>query len=485
MKRFIRQNLPWAILALSLILITVLLQVSLKANQSDPALLASLHNLYYVPILLAAMFLGETGCVVVALCATIASCISIFGFHWPDNLADWWGVAIRGSFFLTLGYLAARIASRLHVENHNWQSLLDISRAINSSLELDETLQTITKKAVDLTSADACAIRLLSDDGDELVYANSWGLSEKYLMKGTLRPSSSAFVRRALSGGELVIHDVRKAKDLQYREETLAEGIVSILSAPFRVEDRVIGLLNLYLKRYVGFTKRDGRIAQTFAEQAAIAIQNARLYDSIRKNYLETVRALTRAIEAKDSLTLGHSERVMKISVGMAKKLGLAADQIQTIEFGALLHDLGKISLDDQTLAKRGNLSVDEQMMMEMHPMIGKSILESVEFLRPSIPIVLYHHERWDGLGYPGGMSGEDIPLLARVVAVADGLDHIMNQSMFPATADVALDDVRRDAGTKFDPALVEILAQVLEEQGDEVTSSEDDEASDREITQR
>jgi HD-GYP domain-containing protein (c-di-GMP phosphodiesterase class II) len=460
-KRWYQQFGVSALFLLSIVLITMVLRFS---QQQNPILLSSLHNIYYVPILVAAVFFGDAMCVTIALCAAVGSCIADYGCQWPTSAA-WWSVGIRGAFFLTLGYLSSHISSRIQSNSRGWQSLLEISRAINSSLDLDEVLQVITKQSVELTSADACAIRLLSDDGEELLYAKSWGLSDRYMTKGPLRISESAFVRRALETGEIVTRDVRKTDDLQYREETLAEGIVIIMSVPLRTGDRVIGLLNLYRKRFAGFAPRDRRVARAFAEQAAIAIQNARLYASIRKNYLDTVRALSRAIEANDPMTLGHSERVAAHAVSMARALGLSAQDVQTIEFGSLLHDLGKISLDEQTLIKTGALSVDERVMLEMHPMIGKSILEPVEFLRPAIPILMYHHERWDGQGYPERLAGEQIPLLARIVAVANGLDHQMNHvSPFPMTMAAALEVMRQEAGSKYDPALVTVLASAIEQ---------------------
>ena len=301
-----------------LVVITVLLREAILDSDKTSVLASSLYNLYYVPVLLAAMLLGETMCGVVALLAVIASCIAGNGFHWPVGQMAWFAVGIRGAFFLTLGFLAARIASQMRASARSLESLLEISRAINSSLDLDVTLLEITKCSVELTSADACAIRLLSEDGKELVYANSWGLSDRYLAKGPLSVDDP-LTQQTLQSNGLIQRDVRRTKDLLYRDETIEEGVFYIINVPLRVEDRVIGLLNLYRKMFVGFTTRDRHIARAFAEQAAIALQNARLYDSIRKNYLDTVRALSRAIEANDSLSLGHSERVAMCAVNIAQ----------------------------------------------------------------------------------------------------------------------------------------------------------------------
>lgn len=154
------------------------------------------------------------------------------------------------------------------------------------------------------------------------------------------------------------------------------------------------------------------------------------LYESIQRNYLDTVRALTRAIEAKDAYTFGHSERVAEYATKMAHALHLATKDEQTLEFGALLHDLGKIGMDEP-MSPSNNAPLDRQIMEQMHTMIGKSILDPVEFLHPAIPIVMYHHENWDGSGYPEGLSGEEIPLLARIVSLANRLDRSVKPPIF------------------------------------------------------
>ena len=456
MKRSYRKLGFAALFVASLVVITLLLH--LDQPQQD-----SLHNLYYVPILLAAAFLGETGCVIIAMLAIIGSGYAEYG-HMPHGWHAWWVLIVRGAFFLTLGYLVANLTDRMRAHTRSWQSLLGISRAINSSLDLDLTLQTITRESVELTSADACAIRLISDDGEELIYAKSFGLSDSYMAKGPLRIHENPLALRVIKQCEVVIRDVRRAKELLYREETLREGIVSVLSVPLHCGSEPLGLMNLYRKRFIGFTQRDLRIASAFAEQAAMAIFNAHLYASIQQNYLETVRALTQAIEAKDPVTLGHSERVAVLAVSMARVIKLTPEEIQALEFGALLHDIGKISFDDVMLSTPSEyLSADDRLMLEMHPMIGKSILNPIEFLHPSIPIVLYHHEQWNGAGYPEGLVGEQTPLLARIVAVANGYDHASHRSLLKESPDAGLACVRDGAGTRFDAQLVEVLETVLQ----------------------
>lgn len=484
MKRWLYQSGIGSIFLLTIAFITTLLYFtqnsgSVRTSIDLPLpLIVSLHNLYFVPILIAAVFLGETWCIAIALVAMIGSGLVENRFHLPADMLASWSIVIRGAFFVALGYLASMTSQRMRASGRSWQSLLEITRAINASLDLDETLQAVTRKSVELTSADACAICLLNDHNNTLSFAKSSGLSERYLGQGATVISEGSDIQQVLRDGNLVVRDVRRLQPMTNRQDAIDEGIMLIMYVPLRKEDRVIGLLNLYRKRKLKFSNRDIRVARAFAEQVAIAVQNAELYASIRKNYLDTVRAFTRALEAKDALALGHSERVAEISVSIAAALKLTTEEIQTIEFGALLHDLGRISLEDDLLAKVGELTLDERVLFEMHPMIGKSILEPVEFLRPAIPIVLYHHERWDGQGYPERLAGTSIPLLARIVALANGYDRSMyHTSPFPLLPDETLERIRSEAGTAFDPQLVNILTVVLTEKIDGVRSQMNDRA--------
>ena len=448
----------------SLVLIILLLTISGTSKVISP-----LYNLYLVPILLAGATLNRRDCILIGLLGTVASSVTAHGWHLPPTDLAWAVLGVRGAFYLSLGYLAAIIAARMNASTRNWQSLVDITRAINTSLDFQETLKTITQKAVELSSADACAIRLLNQAGTALDYAESFGLSDHYLGKGKMIIAEHPLARQILSGEEVLIKDVRKARDLVYRTETMAEGITAIMGIPLRTGDNVIGQLNLYQKRSSRrFNRRDYRIANAFAEQAAIAIHNARLYASVRKNYLDTVRALTRAVEARDSLTHGHSERVAALAARMGMALHLSPQDMETLEFGALLHDVGKISLDDNILTKKtSRYSLDEKMLLEMHPMVGRSILDAVDFLKPVIPIVLYHHEHWDGSGYPEGLLEEEIPLLARVIGVANSFDAIMYRTLpFPLTTEDTLDELRKLSGTAFDPALISLLEHIYALEG-------------------
>jgi HD-GYP domain-containing protein (c-di-GMP phosphodiesterase class II) len=202
---------------------------------------------------------------------------------------------------------------------------------------------------------------------------------------------------------------------------------------------------------------------QAFADQAAIAIRNARLHEDLRRSYWETVNALARAIEAKDPHTLGHSERVTDYALRLGQALELPQEELETLRFAATLHDVGKIGLADRSLAG-GHLDMSDAVLVRMHPLIGLAILQPVEFLAPALDAVRHHHERWDGTGYPDGLAGEDIPLPARILAVANLYDNLQTDApgrpgLTEAEAARAL---REAAGRECDPELTEKFLRAL-----------------------
>lgn len=179
----------------------------------------------------------------------------------------------------------------------------------------------------------------------------------------------------------------------------------------------------------------------------------------------EVVDALAAAVDAKDSYTCGHSERVAEISQAIAAELGLDEQEQYFIHIGAHLHDVGKIGIPDAVITKPGRLSTDEYAMIKLHPEIGYHIVSKVKILQEASLIVRHHHERMDGQGYPEGLKGEAIPLGARIVAVADSFDAMTSKRLYRSSVSVeeALRELRRCSGTQFDPAAVQAFARVIE----------------------
>lgn len=198
-----------------------------------------------------------------------------------------------------------------------------------------------------------------------------------------------------------------------------------------------------------------------------LARYSFKLYVDTKQVYLETIQALTKTIEAKDSYTSGHASRVAEYSVKLAKALNLSDKKIENVKTAALLHDIGKIGIDDSILKKPEKLSVEEYAMIKKHPVIGAEILKDVDFLRKVVKIIKYHHERYDGKGYPDGLKGKEIPIEAYVLSLADVYDAMTTDRPYrPALTKVqALKEIEDNAGTQFEPRAAQAFVQLLKKE--------------------
>jgi putative nucleotidyltransferase with HDIG domain len=201
-----------------------------------------------------------------------------------------------------------------------------------------------------------------------------------------------------------------------------------------------------------------------------LARRSFELYTKMRKMYLETIRALAAAIDAKDPYTKGHSERVAQLSVALAQDLHLSDRDIENIEYTALLHDIGKIGIDDRILGKSSELSNEEFKKIKEHPIIGANIIEPVDFLKNSYEAIYHHHERYNGGGYPDGLKAKDIPLCARIIGVADAYDAMGSDRPYrkKLSKEKILKEFTEQSGKQFDPQIVNTLMLILKREREE-----------------
>lgn len=216
------------------------------------------------------------------------------------------------------------------------------------------------------------------------------------------------------------------------------------------------------------FTEEDVDLLQAFAYQGAISLENARLHRHLQENYLALVMSLVEAVEIKDRYTRGHSELVARFSVAIGRRLGLERDELEEIERGALLHDVGKIGIDEAILNKPDRLTDEEYDVIKQHPVYGAQILEPIPHLAAARDIVLQHHERMDGTGYPEGLTSDEICVGARIVAVCDVFEGVTSNRPYrkPMKPAEVMELLREEAGPKLDPDCVEAFIAVYEETG-------------------
>jgi putative nucleotidyltransferase with HDIG domain len=295
-------------------------------------------------------------------------------------------------------------------------------QAVVSSLDLETTLEAIVTMTQDIVESSSTTIKLIDRETEELRVK------------------------------------VRIGKQGQ------TEGVATI-DLPLVVGDKTIGMFELESVRAYGEDER--RLLETLASQAAIAIENARLFEDTQQTYYDTLKSLAGVLDARDAYTRGHSQRVADLAGKLTEQLGLDEKARKEIYSAALLHDIGKIGVRDDVLLKPGKLSAEEMETIRSHPIFGDAILAPLKFLGRVTGMVKHHHERWDGKGYPDGLVGDDIPLASRIVAVADTYDALTSDRPYRArrTHEVSMKIIVDESGKQFDAQVVSALAAVMDAQ--------------------
>jgi putative nucleotidyltransferase with HDIG domain len=248
------------------------------------------------------------------------------------------------------------------------------------------------------------------------------------------------------------------------------DGMQSFLGVPLWTRQRFVGVLCLGNKKTgERFTRDDVSLLTTLGAQAALAIHNAQLYEMREQALLDTITALAHAIEAKDTYTINHCEKITGRAVSLAEHMGLPNSEIENIRLGSILHDVGKIGVPDAILNKPGKLTTDEYERIKEHSTIGARIVQSVGALQGVVPIVRHHQERYDGSGYPDRLRGEQIPLGARIIAVVDAYGAMTEDRIYRKAPghNFAISELKRYSGTQFDPDIASAFIDLLEEQPD------------------
>jgi putative nucleotidyltransferase with HDIG domain len=338
--------------------------------------------------------------------------------------------------------------------------------AINSTIEVESLYQLVVRTTMETLQAQIGYIILYEPGSSDLRvtylegYRQSEGLQETCI---PMRPSSvSTWVIE--NSRPLLIADINQVPEFD-RFSALGYERKTLICAPLQVKDEVIGTITVVNKlNNSTYNHEELELLSTIAAQASIAIKNAKLYDEQQKTYLNTIQALVSAIEASDSYTRGHSERVTRLSLALARKLDLPQTRLKVIERAAILHDIGKIGIDLSLLHKEAELTAEDVAELQQHPTIGMKILEPIEFLYDVRLCIGQHHERYDGLGYPNNLAAEELLLESRILAIADSFDAMTSDRPYRKAleAEVAIAEIAANAGTQFDPELVPIFIELL-----------------------
>jgi putative nucleotidyltransferase with HDIG domain len=343
-------------------------------------------------------------------------------------------------------------------------TLYEMSRALGSTLDMEELLGSVLDSALRIFDLDLGYVALRDRDTDTLEVRAIRG-SRGTDADGAVRSSMSEWVVR--EGRPLIFNPDANSS---YEQIDTVTGAKAALCVPLMSSEGTIGSVTVGSSdaRY-RFNSDDVRLLSTIANHVTIAIGNIELFSSLQDAYLATVRSLAAAVDAKDSYTRGHSEYVAGYATLIAERLGLAHDQKIALEMAAYLHDIGKIGVSEDILLKPGRLSEGEMVQMRHHPLIGANILKPVAFPWAITPVVRHHHEAWDGSGYPAGLKGEEIPLLARILTVADSYEAITADRPYREgrSPREALAELEECAGTQFDRRIVAAFKEAILEELD------------------
>ena len=352
------------------------------------------------------------------------------------------------------------------------ETLMGLTHQLNSSLDLEALMGTVILSVVgQLRVNSACFF--LTDAREDPKRLEAWtfkGVKEE-AVKSIHFLYEDPFIRAIKPAGDeegrpVRLHDLSEDPSLERSVGPLyAAGFT--LVCPVMMKQRLTAILAVGEKvSGQDFQTTDLEMVKALSESAGIAIENARLFKDLQDTYLATVRVLVSTIEAKDPYTHGHTERVAQYSVGIAREMAFSQDEIQTIQLGAFLHDIGKLHTSDSILHKPGALTDEEWRLVKAHPVRGAQMLQGVKFLEKASDLVRHHHERVDGKGYPDGLRGDEITIGAKIVNVADAFDAMTTERPYRKglTMDQAIAQMEEKAGTQFAKEIVDVLVPALRE---------------------
>jgi len=342
----------------------------------------------------------------------------------------------------------------LLAENQRLKVLLEVGQAIGSLMELDELLLLIARETARVLKADRCSLFLLDKKREELWSKVAMG-EEKIRL-----PKDKGIAGLVVTTGETLIIDDPYSNPHFNPEIDKKTGYHtrSLLCGPMRdSKGEVLGVFQVLNKLDGAFQEEDKELLEAVAAFSAIAIENARLYAELKKTFHSFIETLAATIDARHHLTAGHSHRVARYTVGIAREMGLPKKEIEILRVAAFLHDYGKIGIPDSILAKPGKLTEEEYAQMKRHPALTKEILGKIYLSADykGIPgLASTHHEKLDGSGYPFGLKDGEIPLGGRIMAVADVFDAITSKRDYREGMPYpeALEQLRKDVGKHFDP---------------------------------
>ncbi|HEX4825322.1 MAG TPA: HD domain-containing phosphohydrolase [Candidatus Polarisedimenticolaceae bacterium] len=349
-----------------------------------------------------------------------------------------------------------RMRESIHASRRLGQSYLEmlfgIGSAITSPFKVDDEVEIILRQGLVAVGAAKGAILLLDQDHGMLEVKGTMGMDA---------PSDPQIGQRHRISDKLPVVDAAESGTTGIR--IYEDPSRSVVFVPMVSKEKLVGGIELYLGERRGrLAVNEQKVLYALASQAAIFLVNARLERDVRSMFLSIIVSMAGAVDAKDAYTHGHSLRVARVSLIVAQQKGLAREELEPLLLSAILHDVGKIGIPDNILKKPEKLNRQEFEIMKGHAVAGAKMLQHIRALENVIPGILYHHEYWNGTGYPHGLAGEGIPLQGRIIHIGDAFDAMTTDRVYRTKIGVAgaMNEITKHAGHQFDPDLVQCLVE-------------------------
>jgi PAS domain S-box-containing protein len=391
-------------------------------------------------------------------------------FEYPDGSSGWFELSIQpvpaGLFILSMditGHMLSELQAQKQIARIN--ALRKIDLAVLSSFDLKLTLGVSIDQILEQLGVDAADVMLLDPSATTLIFAAGRGFRQPAIERAKLRLGEGYASRVVLEQRVIHIPDFEAEKKFIRQPYVRGEDFVTYVGAPLEAKGRVRGVLEIYCRTPLEVNQEWLDYLEVLAGQIAIAVDNATLFKDLQRSnselmlaYEATLEGWSAALDLRDHETEGHTQRVTEMTMELAEAMDIQPEELVNIRRGALLHDIGKMGVPDNILLKPDKLNEEEWQHMRMHAVYAYNLLSNITYLRDALDIPYCHHEKWNGTGYPRGLKGEEIPLAARIFAVADVYDALTSDRPYRKgwPHERALDYIREQSGNFFDPRVVE-----------------------------